>query len=88
MWGVSKKLLLILEENAPFRCPLSALFLQTFDVVHQVAYRLKALGLAELNAALVFQVADELYHVQGSEDIVPDFRLEASSVQDMQRKRA
>ena len=45
--------------------PIFPLFLQTLDVVDQVAYGFQVFGLAELDAAFVFQIADEFNHVQG-----------------------
>ena len=45
--------------------PIFSLFLQTLDVVDQVAYGFQVFGFAELDAALVFQIADEFNHVQG-----------------------
>ena len=45
--------------------PIFSLFLQTLDVVDQVAYGFQVFGFAELDAAFVFQIADEFNHVQG-----------------------
>ena len=45
--------------------PIPPLFLQALDVVDQVAYGFQVFGFAELDAAFVFQIADELNHVQG-----------------------
>ena len=80
---------IVLSANSGKRgpVPIFPLFLQTLDVVDQVAYGFQVFGLAELDAAFVFQIADEFNHVQGinsqriegcavkREDIVPDYAV-------------